>query len=156
LEEGIQLATAPASARLGVQIQQASERLREAQVMAANHETVLAAESLKAFRVTLNGATAALKKADPTAAKKDVDRLRAGLAAVERENALRDDDDSYVRQLVTSAANDLDQIYDPAVAPTSSLVIGIEASPDPTPAPKPTVKATAQPEPTEKDGGHHH
>jgi hypothetical protein len=156
LEEGIQLATAPASARLGVQIQQASERLREAQVMAANHKTVLAAESLKAFRVTLNGATAALKKADPTAAKKDVDRLRAGLAAVERENALRDDDDSYVRQLVTSAANDLDQIYDPAVAPTSSLVIGIEASPDPTPAPKPTVKATAQPEPTEKDGGHHH
>ena len=161
LEEGLQLATTPASGRLEIQITQANERLREAQVMAANHKPLLAAQSLHAFSVTLNEAAASLKAADPRVAKRDEDRLRAGLAAVERQNAAKNDDDGDLRQLVAASLTDLERIeQSDANSQTQEpgLTIGTEATPDSTPAPRPTptpvVKPTPRPEPTDQEHRH--
>ncbi len=154
LEESIQLATTPASSRLDVEIKQAGERLHEATVMAMNHKPLLAESSLAAFRVTVNDAASALKNANPRLARQEIDRLRAGLDAVEHQNAARNDDDSGVRQLVMAAAADLDQIENAnASSVTPTLVVGSEATPDPTPAPKPrpTVRPTARPAPSPDD-----
>ena len=154
LEESIQLGLAPASGVLSVQLQQANERLREAYTMSSNHKPLLAAQSLRAFRVTLNAAAAALKRADPRIAAKQEDRLRAGLAAVEKENAVKNDDDVDVRNLVVSATTDLDRIErqasePPAASPTP--MVSTEPTPAPTPTPRPVVKPTPKPEPSEHD-----
>lgn len=154
LEESLQLSTAPASGRLSLELAQANERLREAQVMATNHKPLLAIDSLRAFQVTLNDAAASLAKPDdPQRAQQELQRLRAGLDAVERQNAAKDDDDSVVRQLVVDSASDLDRIEHPdSAAPASTLIIGSEATPEPTPAPRPqpTVRPTLTPEPSDK------
>jgi hypothetical protein len=161
LEESIQLVTVPTSGRLAVELQQASERLIEARQMAANHKPLLAADSLRAFQVTLNGAAARLKNpADPRVAAEDLKRLQAGLDAVERENAARDDDDSVVRLLVVSAANDLQKIEHPGQGtPVPTLIVGRQVTPEPSaapapkPQPKPTLRPTPRPEPS--DDKHH-
>src|SRR5438270_3256743 len=154
LEESMHLSTTPASGRLVVELAHAAERLHEAQVMAADHKPLLAADSIRAFRLTLNDAAASLADpADPQRAQQALARLRAGLDAVERQNATRDDDDSVVRQLVADSANDLDRIEhrDTATSP-SSLIIGSEATPAPMPAPRPTpvIKPTPAVEPSEE------
>lgn len=151
LEEDIQLATAPASARLGVEISQANERLHEATVMAANHKPLLAAQTLRSFQLTVNDATAALRNADPRIAKQDIDRFRAGLAGVERENATKDDDASDVQQLVTSLMSDLDQITEDALVTTPPQPVTVVSQPSPDPTRKPTPKPTPRPQPSDRD-----
>lgn len=143
LEEGIQLAITPSSSRLAVELNQADERLQEAQVMAGRHKPLLAIASLKAFRVRLNDAAASLAGSNPQRAQQEVARLRVDLDAVERENAEADDDDSVVRQLVGDSSADLDRIDppDPLVTPTT-VVVGSEATPEPAPQPKPVAKPT--------------
>lgn len=152
LEENARLALTPATARLSVQMDLASERLHEAQVMAADHKPLLAASSLRAFQVIVNDSAAALKHpSDPRIAQNDLRRLRDGLDAVERENASKDDDESTVRQLVVSSVDDLDRIENPdAPTPAPVLVIGTQATPTPAPNPQP-VKPTPRPEPSDDD-----
>lgn len=160
LEETVRLATAAAPGRLAVQLDIANERLREARVMAANHKPRLAAEALHSFQVTFNDASGALRqRADPTFAQNSLKRLRLGLDAVERENAARDDDDSAVHQLVLSSKEDLDRFEHPdAAIPTPPLVVGTQATPDPTPGvkPQPTPKPTPRPKPSDDDEDGHH
>ncbi|HEX3629849.1 MAG TPA: DUF5667 domain-containing protein [Candidatus Dormibacteraeota bacterium] len=157
LEESIQLATAPASGKVSVQLSQANQRLLEARQMVASHKPLLAVESLRAFRVTLNEAAAELSKpVDPRRAQQELNRLQAGLDAVEKENAAKDDDDSAVRGLVVASVDDLDRIeHRDATVPPATLVIGTEATPDPTPAPRPqpVVKPTPRPQPSDEE--HH-
>jgi hypothetical protein len=158
LEESLLLATTPAASRLTVQLALANERLREAQVMAANHKPRLAADSVRAFQVILNDSAAAVRhRADPSTAREKLGALRAALNAVERQNVTKDDDDGDLRQEVLSSLDDLDRIEsadDPA--PGSTLIIGTQSTPLPTPTPKPqpAVKPTPLPEPS--DDEHHH
>ena len=142
LEEDVRLALAPSNERLTVQLQLASERLREAQAMAVNHKPLLAEYSLRGFQVIVNDAAAALKNpADPGAAKDAIQTLRIKLDAVERANANHDDDAAGVKRLVAAAGDELDRIeaVDNVAAPPT-LVIGDQATTDPTPqaTPKPT------------------
>jgi len=148
LEEGIRLTLTPANDRLVLQLQLANERLREAQAMAADHKPLLAESSLRAFQVTIGDAAGALKNAaDPRAANEALRTLRVKLDAVEQANAIRGDDDSDVRQLVIEATNELARIEqaEAATAP-STLVIGEQATPQPTPQPAP--RPTLPPEPS--------
>ena len=157
LEENLRLNFAPAPARLSVQMDLANERLREAQIMAANHKPQLAANSLQAFQVIVNDSAAALRHStDPRTAHKDLQRLRVGLDAVERENASYDDDASAIRLLIVSSIDEIDRIENPdAGTPAPTLVIGTQATPTPAPEPKPKpVKPTPVPEPS--DDEHHH
>ena len=152
LEEGVQLTLTPAGNRLAVEVQFASERLREAQTMAANHKPQLAAASLQAFDIELGEASAALKRpADPRAVAADLSRLRGDLGAVEQANASRGDDDSNVKQLVLASLQELDQIElpDASAASRAAIVIGHDATPTPQPAPRATPRPTLQPESTE-------
>jgi len=145
LEESVRLTFTPAHDRLMLQLQLASERLREARAMANDHKALLAENSLRAFRVTINDATAALKNpADPQAAKAAVQALRVQLAAVEQANADRADDDAEVKQLVLAATDELDRI-DESEAGTlqQPVVVGEQATPQPTPQPVP--RSTPQP-----------
>jgi len=59
LEESVRLALAPTNERLAIQLELANERLREAQVMAGHHKPLLAENSLRAFRVTVDDAEGA-------------------------------------------------------------------------------------------------
>jgi Domain of unknown function (DUF5667)/Putative zinc-finger len=151
IEEGIRLATTPTQKRLAVQMDLANERLYEAKAMAANHKPLLAADTLRAYQVIVNDTAAQLQNpADPKVAKADLRRLRVGLAAVERENALKDDDDSDVRQLVVSSTEGLDRIENPdGAGPT--LIIGTQATPNPSPAPKPLPTIRPTPKPSDRD-----
>jgi uncharacterized protein DUF5667/putative zinc finger protein len=145
LEESIRLTFTPSNDRLTVQLQLANERLREARIMATNHKPLLAENSLRAFRVTINDAAASLKNpADPRAAKAAVQTLRVELAAVERANAVEGDDNSEVERLVVAGTDELNQIdeSEPGTAgPT--IVVGEQASPMPTP--QPISRPTPQP-----------
>src|SRR5438105_780416 len=139
LEEGVRLALAPTNERLTIQLQLATERLREAQAMAANHKPLLAENSLRDFRVIVDDAAAALKNpADPKKAKEALHALHLKLDAVERENANRGDDDQDVKQLIAAANDELDRIErEDADAAPPVLVIGEQATPQPTPRPTP-------------------
>jgi hypothetical protein len=158
LEEDLRLALTPSNERLNVQLQLASERLREAQAMVANHKPLLAENSLRGFEVILNNAAAALKNAaDLGAAKASVDALRVKLTAVERENANRDDDAAGVKRLVADASDELDRIEQPETVATPPLVVTTgEPTPTATPeaTPQPTPWPTPRPTPTD-DGDHH-
>jgi Domain of unknown function (DUF5667)/Putative zinc-finger len=150
LEESIRLTFTPANARLVLQLQLASERLREAQAMASDHKPLLAENSLRAFRVTINDAAASLKNpADPQAAKTAMQSLRVELAAVEQANAGRADDDAEVKQLVAAATDELDRIDPSETVTTQPTTVIVEPStPEATPAPtpQPVSKPTPQPE----------
>ena len=145
LEESIRLSVTPANDRLTLQVQLASERLREARAMATNHKPLLAENSLRAFRVTINDAAAALKNpADPPLATAELKLLRADLAEVEQANAVRGDDDAEVKQLVLAATDDLDRIDGTdATATQTPVVVGEQATPQPTP--QPVLRPTPQP-----------
>jgi hypothetical protein len=148
IEEHVRLALAPANERLTVQLQIANERLREAQAMAANHKPRLAENSLRAFTIIVDGAAVSLKNpANPQATKDALLALRANLDAVERVNANRNDDIAGIKQLVTAAGDELDRIehLDSVTAPV--LVVGEQATPEPTP--QATSKATPKPTPTD-------
>jgi uncharacterized protein DUF5667/putative zinc finger protein len=153
LEEGVRIAVTPAHGRLTYQLQLANERLREAQAMAGDHKSLLAENSLRAFRVVVDDAAGALKNpADPKAAKDALKTLRLKLEAVERENASRGDDDQDVKQLVADARGELDrieQLETGAVPPT--VVIGEQATPQP--KPQPTPKPTPKPKPSDREHG---
>lgn len=154
LEEDVRLALTPTPGRLGMQMQLANERLREAQAMAANHKPAHAARSLRAFAVIVGDAAAALKNpADPRVVKDHLRQLRIGLDAVERANATRGDDDRDVKQLVVASIDDLDRIElgesETEIPP--SVVIGQQSTPQPKPQPAP--KPTPRPEPS-KDRDH--
>ena len=161
LEESIRLTFTPSNARLMVQLQLASERLREAQAMANDHKPLLAENSLRAFRITINDAAASLKNpADPQAAKAAVQALRIDLAAVEQANSGRADDDAEVKQLVLAATDELDRIDQAeglATQPTSAVgehAATAEATPDatPGPTPQPVSQPTPSPKPSNGDG----
>mgnify|MGYP001321894146 CR=1 FL=1 len=147
LEENIRLAFTPTKDRLALQLQLAGERLREAQAMANDHKPLLAENSLRAFRVTIDDAAAALKNpVDPRAAKAAVQALRVELAAVEQANAARADDDAEVKQLVLGATDELDRI-DPAEAVTTQpTTVIVQPSTTPAPTPQPVSQPTPQPE----------
>jgi len=159
IEESIQLTFTPASDRLTVQLQLASERLREAQAMVTDHKPLLAESSLRAFRITINDAAAALKNpADPQAAKAALHALRGELAAVEQANARRADDDAEVKQLVLAATDELDRIDGPDIGTTvTPVVVGERATPQPTPQPvsRPTVQPRSSGGDREQTSGHH-
>ena len=154
LEEGIRLASTPSQNRLSVQIDIASQRLYEARAMSLDHKPILAANALRAYQVLVDDAAAELKNpANPKVASDDVNRLRAGLDAVERENARKDDDDPDVRQLVAASLDDLDKIENPTRTPQGpTLIIGTQATPNPSPAP--TARPTARPQPQPSDEEH--
>jgi hypothetical protein len=153
LEEGLRLTFTPANDRLALQLQLASERLREAQAMATDHKPLLAENSLRAFRLTMNDAAASLENpADPQAAKAAVQALRGGLAAVEQANAARADDDAEVKQLVLAATDELDRIDQSEAGTTQpTSVVGEQATPETTPGPTPTPVARPTPKPTSSD-----
>jgi hypothetical protein len=153
IEESLRLSFAPSHDRLTLQLQLAGERLVEARAMANDHKPLLAENSLRAFRLTINDAAAALKNpADPQATKTAVQALRVKLAAVAQANAVRADDDAEVKQLVLAATDELDRV-DPseAVITQPTTVVGEQASPAATPAatPQPVVRPT--PRPAESD-----
>ena len=153
VEEGIRLTFTSANDRLPLQLQLANERLREARAMVADHKPRLAESSLRAFQVTIGDAAGALKnQADPRATKAALQTLRAKLVVVEQTNVIRGDDDSDVRQLVAQATAELDRIeqQDAGTAPPT-IVVGVQATPDPTS--QPTPRPTPQPEPSGTD--HH-
>lgn len=150
LEEGIRMTFAPTHDRLPLQLQLASERLREARAMVSDHKPLLAENSLRAFSLTINEAAAALKNpTDPPAAKAALQAFRVELAAVEQTNAVRADDDAEVKQLVAAATDELDRI-DPSGAvstqPTTVIVEPSTPPSTPTPAPPPTSQPTPRPE----------
>jgi hypothetical protein len=153
IEEHVRLALTPANERLTVQLQLANERLREAQAMAANHNPRLAENSLRGFTIIVDGAAVSLKNpANPQATKDALHTLRLKLDEVERTNAIRDDDVAGIKDLVTAAGGELDRIEQIATVTTApALVIGEQATPDPTP--KATPKPTPRPTPTD-DGDH--
>jgi hypothetical protein len=159
IEEHVRLALAPANERLTVQLQLANERLREAQAMAADHKPRLAENSLRAFSVIVDDAAASMKNpADPQATKDALLALRANLDAVERVNANRNDDVAGIKQLVTAAGDELDRIEQVATVTTApALVVGEQATPEPTPtaAPKPTPRPTPADEGDHRDQQHH-
>ncbi|HXN01836.1 MAG TPA: DUF5667 domain-containing protein, partial [Candidatus Dormibacteraeota bacterium] len=161
LEESVRLTLTPTNERLRLQLQLAGERLREAQAMATNHKPLLAENSLRAFRVTIDDAAASLKNpADPQAAKAAVETLRLELAAVEHANAVRADDVVKVKELVLAATDELNRIDQSAAATTQPAgVVGEhgtpgaspeatpEAKPESTPAPKPGPVSRPTPTP---------
>ena len=154
LEESVQLAVTPSSGRLPLQVHLATERLHEARAMAINHKPLLAANSLRAFGVIVNDASAALKHSpDPRAATEDVKRLRADLDAVERANVNRNDDDADVKQLVAADLDELTRIEpsDPATV-TPPVIIGTQATPDPTS--QATPRPTPRPQPSDEEQHH--
>jgi anti-sigma factor RsiW len=154
LEESVQLAVTPSSGRLPLQVHLATERLHEAQAMAVNHKPLLAASSLRAFGVIVNDASAALKHSpDPRAATEDVKRLRADLDAVERANVNRNDDDADVKQLVAADLDELNRIEpsDPASV-TPPVIVGTQATPEPTA--QPTPRPTPRPQPSDEERHH--
>ncbi len=159
LEESIGLTFTPSNDRLTLQLQLAHERLREARVMATNHKPLLAENSLRAFRVTINDAAASLKNpADPRAAKAAVQTLRVELAAVEQANAVDGDDNSEVKRLVVAGTDELNQIdeSEPGTAgPT--IVVGEQATPVPTPQPisRPTPQPSSSGGEPEQTSGEH-
>jgi hypothetical protein len=159
LEESIRLTFTPSNARLMVQLQLASERLREAQAMANDHKPLLAENSLRAFRITINDAAASLKNpADPPAARAAVQALREDLAAVEQANSGRADDDAEVKQLVLAATDELDRIDQSeglTTQPTSAVGEHAgtpEATPEATPGPTPQPVSRPTPSPKPSDG----
>ncbi|HEX9096840.1 MAG TPA: DUF5667 domain-containing protein [Candidatus Dormibacteraeota bacterium] len=159
LEESIRLTFTPDNDRLTVQLQLASERLHEARAMATNHKPLLAENSLRAFRVTINDAAAALKNPpDPPAAKAAVKALRVELAAVEQANAAGADDDADVRQLVLAATDELDRIDGTDAGTTGTpVVVGEQATPQPTPQPvsRPTPQPKSSGGDSKKTSGDH-
>ena len=154
LEESVRLAVTPSSARLALQLEFAGERLHEAQAMAVNHKPLLAATSLRAFGLTMNDASAALKHSTDRRLVNDaVERLRVDLDAVEQTNVNRNDDDADVKQLVAADLDELNRIEpsDPAAA-TPTVIVGTQATPAPTP--QPTPRPTPRPEPTDTERNH--
>ena len=154
-EEDVHLALSAANDRVSVQLQQAGERLREAQAMAANHKPRLAESSLRAYTIMVDDVAVSLKSPTTPKANKDaLHALRARLGAVERENANRDDDVAAIKQLVPAAVDELDRIEQQESATPPTLVVGEQATPDPTPVvtPKPTPRAT----PTDDGDRHEH
>jgi len=156
LEEGIRMTFTPTHDRLALQLQLASERLREARAMVSDHKPLLAENSLRAFRLTINEAAAALKNpTDPQAANAAVQTFRVELAAVEQANAVRADDDAEVKQLVAAATDELDRIDPSGVVSTqpTSVVVEPSAPPStPTPAPPPASQPTPRPQSSGGDG----
>ena len=137
LEEGIQLSFAPTNDRLTVQLQLANERLREAQAMTTNHKPLLAENSLRAFRVTINDAAASLKNpADPQAAKAALKTLHVELDEVEHANLVAGDDNADVKELVVAATDELDRIDASQVVTTQPTTVIVEPS---------TTASTSQP-----------
>jgi len=148
IEEQVRLALAPANERLTVQLQMANERLREAEAMAANHKPRLAENSLRAFTIIVDGAAVSLKNpANPQATKDALLALRANLDAVERVNANRNDDVAGIKELVTAAGDELDRIENQDGVTAPVLVVGEQATPEPTP------QATSKPTPKPTDDG---
>ena len=148
LEEGVRLALTPTDGKLSVQVDLAAERLSEAQAMAANHQPVLALNSLRSFDVLLGDASEELTHpADPRVVTADLHRLRTDLDAVEEANASRGDDDSRVKQSVLSSIGEVDRVEQEEKQNTTPVVVTTPTA-TPTPTPRPTERETARPTPS--------
>jgi hypothetical protein len=143
-EESVRLALTPAPQRGQVQLSIGSERLREAQVMAANGKPALAVKSVRAFRLLLPSIVAELNDAtDARVARDQVRSLDLELTGVQEANATRGDDDSELKQLVLLSKDELDLGTSPAE--TQVIPAPTVSAPAPTPAPKSTPKPTPRP-----------
>ena len=156
LEESLRLTFTPTHDRLAIQLQLASERLREAQAMVSDHKPLLAENSLRTFRVTMDDAAASLQNpADPQAARAALLALRDRLAAVEQANAVRTDDDAEVKQLVLAATDELDRIDQSEGLTQPTSAVGehgtSEATPEVTPEATPQPVSRPTPKPSESD-----
>ncbi|HEY0492077.1 MAG TPA: DUF5667 domain-containing protein [Candidatus Dormibacteraeota bacterium] len=155
-EEAARLALTPAPQRGRVQLSIASERLREAQVMASSGKPALAVKSVRAFRLMLPSIVAGLKQeSDARVAKDEVHALDVELTGVQEANATRGDDDAELKQLVLSSKDELDssrEVGQPLIVPTVPT-----ASPSATPSvtprstPRPTPRPTKRPDPKPSD-----
>jgi hypothetical protein len=156
LEEGVRLALTPTDGKLSVQVDLAAERLSEAQAMAANHQPVLAMNSLHSFDVLLGDASDELTHpADPRVATAALHRLRTDLDAVEEANASRGDDDSSVKQTVLSSIGEVDRVEQEEKQNTTPVVVATP-TPTPTPTPRPTERPTPRPTPSPEPSDNDH
>jgi Domain of unknown function (DUF5667)/Putative zinc-finger len=146
-EETLRLSLAPGPQRLGVEIQIGSERLREAQAMAATGKPALAARSVRAFRLLIPSIGPGLERAsDQRAAQSQARTLEIELTAVQEANATRGDDDAEVKQLVLTSLGDLEAELHP-VPPAVTTV----ATPTPQATSRPTPRPTDRPKPKPSD-----
>ncbi len=155
-EESLWLALASPSQRGDLVIHIGSERLREAQLMAATGKPALAAGTVRAFRLMIPSIDAAMANAmDVKAATADRKALDVELAAVQEANATRGDDDGEVRQLVQTSLRELDGETNPSSTPlvvtTPALAPTVIAHPTPKPTLRPTARPTPRPDPTPRD-----
>jgi len=154
LEEGVRLAFTPSDGKLAAQVDLAAERLSEAEAMAANHQQVLALNSLRSFDVLLGDASEELSHpTDPRVAVADLHRLRTDLDAVEEANASRGDDDSNVKQSVLASIGEVDKVEQEEKDNTTPPVV--TPTPHATPTPRPTERETPRPTPTSESGDEH-
>jgi hypothetical protein len=116
--------------------------------MASDHKTRLAENSLRAFTIIVNDAAVSLRHpANPLAANDALRALHVKLDAIERTNASRDDDAAGIKELVAGASDELDRIEQLETVSAPALVVGEQATPDPTPQ----VTAKPAPGPTPPD-----
>jgi len=150
-EEAVRLSLTPGPERLGVQIQIGSERLREAQAMAATGKPDLAARSVRAFRVLIPSIGPGLERAsDQRAAQSQARTLEIELTAVQEANATRGDDDAEVKQLVLTSLGDLEAELHP-VPPAVNPDVTTVATPAPQATSRPTPPPTDRPKPKPSD-----
>jgi hypothetical protein len=100
--------------------------------------------------VILNEAAVSLRNpANPQATRDTLAELHVKLDAVERINANRDDDAAGIKQLVAAAGDELDRVEQLESAAAPGLVVGEQATPDPTP--QVTSKPTPSPTPDDSE-----
>jgi len=151
-EESLQLALASSAQRPDLEIHLASERLHEAQAMAATGKPALAASSVRAFRLMIPTVNSVLADtADEKTALSKRKTLDVELEAVEMANATRGDDDAEVKQLVLLSLHEFDGAPN---QPTMPLVVTTPAPAETVtaqPTPKPTPRPIPRPEPKPSD-----
>jgi Domain of unknown function (DUF5667)/Putative zinc-finger len=146
-EETVRLSLTPGPERLGVQIQIGSERLREAQAMAATGKPELAATSLRSFRLLIPSIGPALATATDTRTAQGQARLiELELTAVQEANASRGDDDAEVKQLVLTSLRDFEADLEP-IAPVATPALPAIATPAVPATLRPTARPTERPKP---------
>ncbi|MDQ6710857.1 MAG: DUF5667 domain-containing protein [Candidatus Dormibacteraeota bacterium] len=156
-EESLRLALVSPSHRADLVVHIGSERLREAQVMAATGKPALAAGTVRAFRLMIPSIDSALaSQTDLKSAIAQRKALDVELAAVQEANATRGDDDAEVKQLVQTSIRQLDgetnQSSTPLVVTTPASAPTVIAHPTPKPTARPTARPTPSPDDREPRG----
>jgi len=151
-EESVQLALAPAPDRLALDVHLASERLREAQAMAAVGKPTLAIKSLRSFRLVMRPVSLSFATSlAPRGAADTRRRLEGELMAVQEANATLGDDDAEVKQLVRSSLAELESQDSTPTTTVTPAVAATPAAASPQATPSATASPTARPEPSPSD-----